>query len=194
MNIIYWKSDKYWLGKLLEHPEIMTQGETLDELEKNIKDAYMMMAMDGWGQISTMAQIPIKFSDIKDAFDFVSFGQPMEHEAYLCLETGEIFWHSEVGDNEEELPEDIDDDKYIAIPHKNDLDLGKRLVLSFAKEYLPESMDKVYEIFSRHGAYARFKDLLEYRDLLQQWYEYEEKASDQALHEWCGLNGIKTDG
>jgi len=46
MNMIYWKSDKYWLGKLLEHPEIMTQGETLDELEENIKDAYMMMAMD----------------------------------------------------------------------------------------------------------------------------------------------------
>jgi len=47
MNMIYWKSDKYWLGKLLEHPEIMTQGETLDELEENIKDAYMMMAMGG---------------------------------------------------------------------------------------------------------------------------------------------------
>jgi len=46
MNMIYWKSDKYWLGKLLEHPEIMTQGETLDELEENIKDAYLMMAMD----------------------------------------------------------------------------------------------------------------------------------------------------
>ena len=46
MNMIYWKSEKYWLGKLLEHPEIMTQGETLEELEENIKDAYMMMAMD----------------------------------------------------------------------------------------------------------------------------------------------------
>jgi len=46
MNMIYWKSDKYWLGKLLEHPEIMTQGETLEALEENIKDAYMMMAMD----------------------------------------------------------------------------------------------------------------------------------------------------
>jgi len=46
MNMIYWKSDKYWLGKLLEHPEIMTQGETLEDLEENIKDAYIMMAMD----------------------------------------------------------------------------------------------------------------------------------------------------
>ena len=46
MTLIYWQSDKFWLGKLLEHPEIMTQGETLEELEDNIKDAYLLMAMD----------------------------------------------------------------------------------------------------------------------------------------------------
>lgn len=46
MNMIYWKSDKFWLGKLLEHPEIMTQGKTLKELEENIKEAYLLTAMD----------------------------------------------------------------------------------------------------------------------------------------------------
>ncbi len=46
MTLIYWKSDRFWLGKLLEHPEIMTQGESLEELEENIKDAYMLMALD----------------------------------------------------------------------------------------------------------------------------------------------------
>lgn len=46
MTMLYWKSDKFWLGKLLKHPEIMTQGETFEELEKNIKDAYLLMAMD----------------------------------------------------------------------------------------------------------------------------------------------------
>ncbi|MDP2422750.1 MAG: hypothetical protein Q8M23_00240 [Bacteroidales bacterium] len=44
--MIYWKGEKFWLGKLLEHPEIMTQGKTLEELEENIKDAYLLMAMD----------------------------------------------------------------------------------------------------------------------------------------------------
>jgi len=34
------------LGKLLEHPEIMTQGETIEELEENLKDAYLLMTMD----------------------------------------------------------------------------------------------------------------------------------------------------
>ena len=46
MTMVYWKSDRFWLGKLFEHPEIMTQGETLEELEENIKDAYLLMAMD----------------------------------------------------------------------------------------------------------------------------------------------------
>jgi predicted RNase H-like HicB family nuclease len=46
MTMIYWKGEKFWLGKLLEHPEIMTQGETLEELEENIKDAYRLMVMD----------------------------------------------------------------------------------------------------------------------------------------------------
>ncbi len=46
MQMIYWKGDTYWLGKLLEHPEIMSQGETLDELEANLRDAYLMMALD----------------------------------------------------------------------------------------------------------------------------------------------------
>lgn len=46
MTMVYWKGEKFWLGKLLEHPEIMTQGETLEALEENIKDAYLLMAMD----------------------------------------------------------------------------------------------------------------------------------------------------
>ena len=46
LNMIYWKGEKFWVGKLLEHPEIMTQGETLEELEENMKDAYMLMTMD----------------------------------------------------------------------------------------------------------------------------------------------------
>ena len=46
MTMIYWKEGRFWLGKLLEHPEIMTQGETVEELEENIKDAYLLMVMD----------------------------------------------------------------------------------------------------------------------------------------------------
>ncbi len=46
MTLVYWKSKRFWLGKLLEHPEIMTQGRTLEELERNIREAFMLMALD----------------------------------------------------------------------------------------------------------------------------------------------------
>ena len=46
MTMVYWKNRKFWLGKLLEHPEIMTQGRTLEELERNIREASMLMALD----------------------------------------------------------------------------------------------------------------------------------------------------
>jgi predicted RNase H-like HicB family nuclease len=46
LNMIYWRGEKLWVGKLLEHPEIMTQGKTLKELEENMKDAYALMTME----------------------------------------------------------------------------------------------------------------------------------------------------
>ena len=45
LTMVYWKSRKFWLGKVVEHPAIMTQGRTLAELEENIKDAYRMMVL-----------------------------------------------------------------------------------------------------------------------------------------------------
>ena len=47
LTLVYWKGDRMWLGKLLEFPEIMTQGETVEELEENIRDAYRLLVLDG---------------------------------------------------------------------------------------------------------------------------------------------------
>jgi hypothetical protein len=137
----------------------------------------------------------VSFEALLEAFEFASFGQPGEHEAYLCKETGTIHCHSEYGDNEESLPDDVDDsDKYIALPHKNELDLGKRLALKFAGEAMSDDQGQIHEIFSRPGAYARFKDLLEHRGLIQQWYEYEARAQKEALRAWCKENDVEVDG
>ncbi|NCO35397.1 MAG: HicB family protein [Armatimonadetes bacterium CG2_30_59_28] len=45
-RMIYWKGEKYWVGKLIDQPEIMTQGGTLEELEENLVDAYRLMVLD----------------------------------------------------------------------------------------------------------------------------------------------------
>jgi predicted RNase H-like HicB family nuclease len=46
VKMIYWKGEKFWIGKLVEHPAIMIQGETSEELEENMKEAYLLMAME----------------------------------------------------------------------------------------------------------------------------------------------------
>ena len=96
--------------------------------------------------------------------------------------------------SDEELPGDIDDEKYISIPHKRELDLGKPLVLDFAREFLPDDYDEIRHIFSRRGAYRRYKDLLVRRSALDLWYDFSNKAEEAALREWCAENRIDLSG
>jgi hypothetical protein len=105
-------------------------------------------------------------------------------------QSGKIYWHSAFSDNDEDLPDDIDDKKYISIPDKRELDLGKPLVLDFAREFLPDDYDEVRHIFSRRGAYRRYKELLVRRDALERWYDFSNKSEAAALREWCAENGI----
>lgn len=127
----------------------------------------------------------MKFEDIEMAFDFVSSGSPFEHSALICKETGEIYYISEKGDSDE-LPDNVEEEpeKYVEVPHKNDLDLGKRMVLDFAAEYLPDHLATVDRIFRSKGAYRRYKALLEENGLLDAWYKYEALHQKNALREW----------
>ena len=89
------------------------------------------------------------------------------------------------------MPDDIDDEKYISIPDKRELDLGKPLVLDFAREFLADDYDEVRQIFSRRGAYRRYKELLVRRGALERWYDFSNKSEETALREWCAENGIE---
>lgn len=135
--------------------------------------------------------MPVSLKDILLAFEFVSSGATGEHQAFLCKQSGTLYWHSEVTGDLDELPDDIDDsDKYVKIPDKKELDLGKPLVLDLARQLLPDHLGDVQQIFSKRGAYARFKELLQQRGALDQWYAFEANAEERALRMWCDLNSI----
>jgi hypothetical protein len=139
--------------------------------------------------------MPASLKEIRDAFEFVDMGGGLgEQRAFLCRRTGKVYWHSEFSDVDElndELPDDIEDDeKYIAIPNKRELGLGKPLVLDFAREFLPSDVDEVRHIFDNRGAYRKFRALLARRNAVDRWYEFELKATERALREWCELNSI----
>ena|SRR5580704_16545483 len=85
----------------------------------------------------------------------------------------------------------INDEKYISIPDKRELNLGKPLALDFAREFLADDYDEVRQIFSRRGAYRRYKELLVRRGALERWYDFSNKSEETALREWCAENGIE---
>jgi len=142
--------------------------------------------------------MPISFQEILDALESVGTDILGEHQAILSRRTGKIYWRSESSELDElndELPDDIEDDeKYVAIPDKRELGLGKPLVLDFAREFLPNDFDEVRYMFSKKGAYAKFRVLLIRRNVLERWYDFEAKGTERALREWCELNAIEVAG
>ena len=39
----YWEDEGWFVGRLVEIPGVFSQGESLDELKENIRDAYRLM-------------------------------------------------------------------------------------------------------------------------------------------------------
>ena len=141
--------------------------------------------------------MPASFQEILLSFEFVAGGAGL-HESILCRRTGKIYWRSEFADLDElndEFPDDVEDgEKYIAIPDKRELGLGKPLALDFAREFLPNDFDEVRDMFSKRGAYQKFRALLTRRKALDRWYDFESKATERALREWCEFNSIEVTG
>ena len=43
LTLEYWEDDGWYVGRIVEIPGVMSQGETIDELKENIQDAYKLM-------------------------------------------------------------------------------------------------------------------------------------------------------
>ena len=139
--------------------------------------------------------MPVAWNEILDALEFLSSSAEFGNSAWVCRETGAVHMHSDWDEELWPLPEDIDDGrKYVALPSPRDLDLGTRLVMRFAAERLDEHYDEIAAIFSRKGAYRRFKDFLVRLGALDDWYAYEAEAKEKALRKWCAENGVEVEG
>jgi predicted RNase H-like HicB family nuclease len=56
--------DGWYVGKLKEVPGIFSQGETLEELEENIRDAYSLMLEDGEEELQSRSKIQTKILEV----------------------------------------------------------------------------------------------------------------------------------
>ena len=136
----------------------------------------------------------IRFSDIEDAFFFVGSAGYGLHTAVIARDTGEMLWRSEEGDLDEIADKDLPSDRWIAIPHRNELGLGQELVFEFVAEYVSDELDHVQHMFRTRGAYSAFKDLMGSRGLLQRWYDFEQEREEQVLRRWCEENELEISG
>ncbi|MDR3529601.1 MAG: UPF0158 family protein [Rhodopila sp.] len=135
--------------------------------------------------------VSVRFAELLEAFEFANFAHSECH-AYVCLDTGRVYFVSGQEDLDEDVPDDIEEsDDYLAIPDKRDLDLGNRLAFSFARQEIPDDYDTVLDIFRRTGAYGQFKELLHSHGMLDKWYDFEAEATEKALRAWCLANGIE---
>jgi hypothetical protein len=125
----------------------------------------------------------VSFSDLQLAFEFVSSGGMGENEAYIDRQSGKIYWHSEVGDNDEELPDDIDDGKYVSIPTRESSILGSLWPWISLVSSSPTTTTK----FAKSSA----GELLVRRGALERWYDFSNNFKETALREWCAENGIE---
>ncbi|MEW6026976.1 MAG: type II toxin-antitoxin system HicB family antitoxin [Planctomycetota bacterium] len=57
----YWKDDGWYVGRLKEVPGVFSQGETLEELSQNIRDAYHLM----YGRNRKTANSSVQYTELE---------------------------------------------------------------------------------------------------------------------------------
>ena len=57
LTLEYWPDDSGYVGRLREIPGVFSQGDTLNELEENIRDAYELVVEDARAEPHPAAQL-----------------------------------------------------------------------------------------------------------------------------------------
>lgn len=58
-KFVYYKDDDMWIGWFEEYPEYRTQGETLEELEENLRDIYADLRSDAIPYIHHIGELNV---------------------------------------------------------------------------------------------------------------------------------------
>jgi len=56
LTMEYWMDDKWYVGRLKEVPGVFSQGEALQELEENLRDAYELVLEENEGELPAHAK------------------------------------------------------------------------------------------------------------------------------------------
>lgn len=141
-----------------------------------------------------MMSRPAKLSDLLEALLL-----PDAWEAWLDRETGRVYLRGEDGlageaDEEEDVRAlkaiDAGDPRYLALPGKFDFDEYRHLERFIAGLEDARIADQLWRAIKGKGAFRRFKDTANRLGVLQEWYDYLQRAQESFMLEWAELNGI----
>ncbi|MBM4144722.1 MAG: type II toxin-antitoxin system HicB family antitoxin [Nitrospira sp.] len=59
IKYIYWQDEEMWLGYLEEYPDYMTQGESVEELEDNLKDIFKELTSGNIPCVRRVAELQV---------------------------------------------------------------------------------------------------------------------------------------
>lgn len=56
---VYWQDEDMWLGYLETYPDYWTQGETIEELEENLRDIHLELVSGSIPYVRRVAELAI---------------------------------------------------------------------------------------------------------------------------------------
>jgi predicted RNase H-like HicB family nuclease len=59
IKYIYWQEEDMWLGYLEEYPDYWTQGETIEELEENLRDIHRELTSGSILSVRRVAELAV---------------------------------------------------------------------------------------------------------------------------------------
>ena len=59
LKYIYWQDEDMWLGYLEEYPDYMTQGDTPEELQENLKDIYQELTNNSIPSVRHVGELAV---------------------------------------------------------------------------------------------------------------------------------------
>lgn len=130
----------------------------------------------------------IKLSEIRDALYDVSMGT----SCYFNTKTNEILWYWDFNKEESTYTEEDEfNDDIISMFNfysKNDYDIMQDFIYHISNDSL---RNELFNATRGKGAFYRFREIIDYRNITNDWYKFQDDEYKKIAEEWCTDNKIE---
>ena len=130
----------------------------------------------------------IKLSEIRDALYDVSMGT----SCYFNTKTNEILWYWDFNKEESTYTEEDEfNDDIISMFNfysKNDYDIMQDFIYHISNDSL---RNELFNATRGKSAFYRFREIIDYRNITNDWYKFQDDEYKKIAEEWCIDNKIE---